>query len=101
LGIWKNPEERAPDRRYEQDRQRLRASSGSYDRGWSALAVTCNFRFEIRPEDEVVELQAEHHAAHVCRECLLLFTVHRRVHHMKVEKVIVEMAERRPLVAFA
>jgi len=28
-------------------------------------------------------------------------TVHRRIHHMKVEKVIVEMAERRPLLAEA
>ena len=70
-------------------------------RAGSVLAVTCNFRFEIRPEDEIVELQAEHHAAHVCRECLVLLTVHRRVHHMKVEKVIVEMAERRPLLAEA
>jgi hypothetical protein len=65
------------------------------------LAVICGFRFEVRPEDEIVELQAEHQPAHVCRECLVLLTVHRRVHHMKVEKVIVEMAERRPLVAFA
>ena len=65
------------------------------------MAVTCNFRFEVRPEDEVVELQADHHTARVCMECLALLTVHRRIHHMKVEKVIVEMAEPRPLVAFA
>ena len=67
----------------------------------SALAVTCNFRFEVRPEDEVVELQADHRTVHVCVDCLTLLTVHRRVHHMKVEKVIVEMAERQSLVAFA
>jgi len=65
------------------------------------VAVTCNFRFELRPEDEVVELQADHHTARVCMECLALITVHRPIHHMKVEKVIVEMSERRPLVAFA
>jgi hypothetical protein len=65
------------------------------------VAVICGFRFEVRPEDEVVELEADHHTAHVCVACLTLLTVHRRVHHMKVEKVIVEMAERRPLVAFA
>jgi hypothetical protein len=63
------------------------------------VAVTCNFRFEVRPEDEVVELQADHHTARVCMECLALLTVHRRIHHMKVEKVIVQMAERRPVVA--
>ncbi len=63
--------------------------------------MTCNFRFEVRPEDEIVELQAEHYAAHVCVGCLTLLTVHRRIHHMKVERVIVEMAEGRSLVAFA
>ena len=65
------------------------------------MAVTCNFRFEVRPEDEVVELQADHHTARVCAECLVLLTVHRRIHHMKVEKVIVEMAERVPVLAEA
>jgi hypothetical protein len=65
------------------------------------LAVTCGFRFEVRPESEVVELQAERHVVHVCRECLVLLTVHRRIHHMRVEKVIVEMAERRPVLAEA
>jgi hypothetical protein len=67
----------------------------------SVLAVTCSFRFEVRPEDEVVVLEADHHTVHVCLDCLVLLMVHRRIHHMKVEKVIVEMAERRPLVAFA
>ena len=65
------------------------------------MAVTCGFRFEVRPEDEIVELQAGHHTVHVCVDCLTLLSVHRRIHHMKVEKVIVEMAERRSLVAFA
>ena len=65
------------------------------------MPVICGFRFEVRPEDEVVELQADHHIVRVCVDCLTLLTVHRRIHHMKVEKVIVEMAERRPLVAFA
>ena len=65
------------------------------------MAVTCNFRFEVRPEDEVVVLEADHHAVHVCVDCLVLLTVHRRIHHMKVEKVIVEMAERRSLLSFA
>jgi len=34
-------------------------------------------------------------------DCLALLTVHRRIHHMKVERVIVEMAERRPVLAEA
>lgn len=62
----------------------------------SSLATTCSFRFEVRPEDEIVELEANRHTAHICSDCLVLFTVHRRVHHMKVEKVIAEMAEPEP-----
>lgn len=65
------------------------------------MAVTCNFRFEVRPEDEVVELEADHHTATVCMECLALLTVHRRIHHMKIEKVIIQMAERKPVLAEA
>jgi len=65
------------------------------------LAAICGFRFEVRREDEVVVLEADHRTVHVCVGCLTLLTVHRRVHRMKVEKVVVEMAERRPLVAFA
>ena len=63
--------------------------------------MTCNFRFEIRPEDQIVELVADHHTVHVCLDCLVLLTVHRRIHHMKVEKVIAEMAEPKALVAEA
>jgi hypothetical protein len=63
--------------------------------------MTCNFRFEVRPDDEVVELVADHRTVHVCVDCLTLLMVHRRIHHMKVEKVIVEMAERRPVLAEA
>ena len=63
------------------------------------LVVTCNFRFEVRGEDEVVELRSDHHSARVCESCLVLLTVHRRVHRMKVEKVIAEMATPVPLVA--
>ena len=56
-----------PDRRYEGDRQRLRgrAEAIRVTGDESVLAVTCGFRFEVRPEDEIVELQADHHTAHV------------------------------------
>ena len=65
------------------------------------MAMTCNFRFEVRPDDQIVELVAENHTALVCLDCLALLTVHRRIHHMKVEKVIVEMAEPKPVLAEA
>ena len=54
--------------------------------------MTCGFRFEEKREDEVVELIANHHTVMVCDHCLELLTVHRRIHKMKVEKVIVQMA---------
>ena len=64
------------------------------------MVVTCGFRFEARSEDQVVELIDEHHhSARVCMECLVLLTVHRRIHHMKVESVIAEMAKPKVLVA--
>ena len=50
--------------------------------------MTCGFGFEVRPEDEVVRFEAGHHTVHVCVDCLTLLTVHRRIHHMKVEKVL-------------
>ena len=65
------------------------------------MALTCSFRFEVRPEDEIVELESDGHTAMVCVDCLTLLTVHRRIHHMKVEKVIVEMAEPMPVLAEA
>ena len=65
------------------------------------MAMTCGFRFEVRPEAEVVELEADHHTVHVCVDCLTLLSVHRRIHRMKVEKVTGEMAERRPVLAEA
>ena len=60
------------------------------------MNVTCGFRFEVRSEGEVVELVADDRAVHVCVDCLTLLMVHRRVHHMRVERVIVEMAEPTP-----
>ena len=58
------------------------------------MTVTCDFNFEVRSDNEVVELESDHYVARVCERCLTLMTVHRRIHHMKIEKVIVQMAER-------
>ena len=58
------------------------------------MTFTCDFRFEVRPDDEAVELQSGKYSATVCEDCLELLTVHRRVHGMKIEHVIIQMAER-------
>ena len=57
------------------------------------MTITCSFRFEERPEDDIVEVLADHNIARVCSHCLTILTVHRRVHGMKIEKVISRMAE--------
>ncbi len=59
--------------------------------------MTCNFRFEVRPEDQIVELVVEHHTVHVCVDCLTLLTVHRRIHHMK--RLLSRWLDGRPGVA--
>lgn len=58
------------------------------------MTFTCEFRFEVRPDNEAVELQSGNHSAKVCENCLELLTIHRRIHGMKIEQVIIEMAER-------
>lgn len=58
------------------------------------MTAMCDFRFEERSEAEIVELEADHRTARVCEDCLVLLTVHRRIHHMKIEQIIVQMAER-------
>ena len=63
--------------------------------------VVCNFRFELRPENETVELVSGHHTARVCKECLELLAVHRRIHKMRIEQIIPLLSEHRPLVTHA
>lgn len=63
--------------------------------------VICNFRFEHRLENETVELVSGHDAARICKECLVLVTTHRRIHHMKIEKIIGLMSEPQAVVTEA
>ena len=58
------------------------------------MTETCGFRFEERPDDELVELRDNHHSARVCENCLVILTIHRRIHRMKLEEIIIQMAER-------
>lgn len=62
------------------------------------VVVICNFRFEHKPENETIELVSGRHAARVCKECLVLMTTHRRMHHMEIEKIIGLMSERQAIV---
>ncbi len=57
-----------------------------------SMSVTCAFRFEVKPDDEVVELDMGNFSIRVCENCLTLIAVHRRIHHMKLERLIPQMA---------
>jgi len=53
----------------------------------------CNFRHEEWPDHEAVLLEARGARARICPRCLILITVHRHYHAMKVESIIPLMAE--------
>ena len=56
------------------------------------MRVPCAFRHEIIPELELIEIDAGGASAKICSRCLILITIHRRIHHMKIEKIIPKMA---------
>lgn len=62
--------------------------------GWfRQVVMTCAFRFEEKPEVELIEIFDGHHTAHVCENCLALIIVHRRIHHMNIEKLLTKISE--------
>lgn len=56
------------------------------------MAITCAFRFEEKPENELVEIIVDGHSTRVCGDCLTLIVVHQRIHHMNIEKLILQIA---------
>ncbi len=56
------------------------------------MFITCSFRHEELPEEVMVELEMEGNTTKVCPRCLVLIAIHRRYHHMKLEKLIPEMS---------
>ncbi len=56
------------------------------------MQAACAFRHENIQETELVEIDAGGASARICPQCLILITIHRRIHHMRLEKIIPEMA---------
>ena len=56
------------------------------------MRADCAFRHEKIPEPELIEIDAGGASARICPRCLILITVHRRLHHMRLEKIVPEMA---------
>ena len=52
---------------------------------------TCAFRHEQEPDRSLVELDASGIEVRICSRCLVLITIHRRIHHMRLEQLIPEM----------
>ncbi len=57
------------------------------------MLVTCAFRHEKLQDSALIEIDANDTSARVCPQCLILITIHRKIHHMKLEKLIPKMAE--------
>lgn len=57
------------------------------------MLVTCAFRREEMPPEMAVRIEAGGRSAMVCQKCLELITVHRRYHHMNLEKLVPRMAD--------
>ena len=56
------------------------------------MRADCAFRHEKILETELVEIDAGGASVRICPNCLILITVHRRLHHMRLEKIVPEMA---------
>ena len=57
------------------------------------MLVICAFGREEIPDKDAVTIEVGDTSTHICPRCLTLITVHRRYHHMKLEKLISEMAD--------
>lgn len=57
------------------------------------MSVICAFGREEIPERLTIEIEIEGSSTRVCPRCLTLITVHRRYHHMDLERLIPQMTE--------
>ncbi len=55
------------------------------------MSVICGFGGEEIPERLTIEIEIEGSSTRVCPRCLTLITVHRRYHHMDLERLIPRM----------
>ncbi len=57
------------------------------------MAAVCAFGREEIPDTITTEIEIGGSSTRVCPRCLTLITVHRRYHHMDLERLIPRMAE--------
>jgi len=58
----------------------------------SLMLATCAFRREHVPRESLVQIEAAGYSATVCENCLTLLIVHRRYHHLNLEKLILQIS---------
>jgi hypothetical protein len=56
------------------------------------MIATCAFRSERIPAERLVRIEAAGYSAAICENCLTILIVHRRYHHLNLEKLIVQIS---------
>jgi len=58
----------------------------------SLMLATCAFRREHVPVESLVQVEAAGYSATICERCLTILIVHRRYHHLNLEKLILQIS---------
>jgi len=56
------------------------------------MLATCAFRKENIPLESLIRIEAGGQAAAICSNCLSILIVHRRYHHLNLEKLILQIS---------
>jgi hypothetical protein len=57
------------------------------------MLTRCAFRRETLPVENLVLIEAAGRSASICENCLAILIVHRRYHHLNLEKLIVQISK--------
>jgi len=56
------------------------------------MLAICAFRREHVPVESMIEIEAAGYSATICERCLAILIVHRRYHHLNLEKLILKIS---------
>ncbi len=56
------------------------------------ILATCAFRREHVPAESLVQIEVAGYSASICENCLTILIVHRRYHHLNLEKLILQIS---------
>jgi hypothetical protein len=56
------------------------------------MIATCAFRREHVAVESLIRIEAAGYSATICENCLTILIVHRRYHHLNLEKLIPQIS---------